>query len=230
MNALSVAEPAGREASLAAGKTAAAIPDNLLACHGCDLLLERREIGPGEELCCPRCGEVLLVAHRNPIERCLVLSLTGLLFLPFAFFMPLMTLDTMGLKNSGNIFDGVIHVWSTGYYFVAVILALTTIVFPLLKLGILFVVSLSLKRQRYADSLRWLMRLYVHLDEWAMLEVYMIGILVTIVKMHHLAHIKYDAGFFCFLGLLGATLSASLLMDREQFWQEIDRLRAAGND
>ncbi len=208
-----------------AGTAAASLPENVIACPGCDLLLASQKVEPGEELCCPRCGEVLLAPRRDPVERCLALSLTGLLFMPFAFFLPLMTLDTMGLKNSGNIFDGVIPVWGSGYIFVAVILALTTVFFPLLKLAILFTISLSLKLGRYRPGLCLLMRIYLHLDEWAMLEVYMIAILVTIVKMHHLAHIKYDAGFFCFLGLLGATLSASLLMDRERFWQEIDRLR-----
>ncbi|HIE07393.1 MAG TPA: paraquat-inducible protein A, partial [Desulfarculaceae bacterium] len=67
-----------------------------------------------------------------------------------------------------------------------------------------------------------LMRIYVHLDEWAMFEVFMIGILVTIIKMHHMAHIHYDIGLFCFVGLLAATLGSSMMMDKDEFWNLIE--------
>lgn len=194
-----------------------------LACPDCDLLLEDLPVVPGEKLCCPRCGEILKAPRTDSVNRTLALALTGLLLFPYAIFMPIMTLDTMGLKNSGNIFDEVITTWVSGYWFIAIILALTTILFPLTKLVLLFLITLNLKLKRYHSSLRLLMRGYIHLDEWGMLEVFMIGILVTIVKMHHMAHIHYDVGLFCFVGLLVAALGSSMMMDKDKFWRLIEQ-------
>lgn len=196
--------------------------DKIMACHGCDLLLEDIPVKPDEKLLCPRCGETLKAPKKDSVNRSLALSLTGLILFPFAMFMPVMTLDTMGLENSGNIVDGIITTWLLDHWFVAVILALTSCLFPLAKLTLLFIITLSLKLKRYPDYLRLLMRTYIHFDEWGMLEVYMIGILVTIIKIHHMANIHYDVGFFCFIGILGATLAASAIMDEEEFWNLIE--------
>ncbi|RLB68442.1 MAG: paraquat-inducible protein A, partial [Deltaproteobacteria bacterium] len=81
--------------------------NQVLACPGCDLLLEKLTLAPGEKLICPRCGETLHTPKKDSINHSLVLALTGLLLFPYAIFMPIMTLDTMGIKNTGTIFDGV---------------------------------------------------------------------------------------------------------------------------
>jgi len=196
--------------------------EQVIACPGCDLLVGRQHLNPGEKLYCPRCNEVLLAPKKNSIERSLALSLTVLLLFPSAMFLPIMTLDTMGLKNSGSIFDGVISTMATKHVFVGIILALTSIFFPLIKLALLFLVSLNLKLKRHPKTLPLMMRSYIHLDEWGMLEVFMIGVLVTIIKIHHMAHIRYDAGFFCFVGLMLVALCSSAMLDEDNYWHLIE--------
>ncbi len=197
--------------------------NRVLACPGCDLLLEKLTLTPGEKLICPRCGEILSAPKKDTINHSLVLALTGLLLFPYAIFMPIMTLDTMGIKNTGTIFDGVISTWDSGYIFVAMILALTSIIFPLIKFLLLFCISLNLKLNRTPYYLTSFMRTYIHLDEWGMLEVFMIGILVTIIKMHHMANIHYNAGFFCFVALMMVALGSSLMLDKDEFWFAIEQ-------
>ncbi len=196
--------------------------DQVIACHGCDLLLENLEPEPGARLCCPRCGEIVKTRKIDSINRTLAFTFSGLMLYPFAMFEPIMTLDTMGLRNQGNIFSCMTNTWHSGYGFVAIIVGLTSVFFPLAKLLLLFLVALQLKQGRSTPTLARLMRIYVHLDEWGMLEVFMIGLLVTIIKIHHLAHIHYDVGFFCFIGLLVMALGSSLMLDKEEFWKRIE--------
>ena len=172
---------------------------------------------------CPRCGKKLQAPKKNSIDKTLALSITALLLYPPAAFMPLMTLDTLGFEESGSIVDGVVQLYDKGYLFVSLLVLLTSLLFPLIKLSLLFVVSLSLKLKRYPDILPLLMRSFHYIDEWGMLEVYLIGILVTIIKMYHLANIHYDLGFFCFIGLLLVTLCSSTAMDEHLFWDLIER-------
>jgi len=195
---------------------------DLLACPDCDLLLEHKHIEPGQKACCPRCGHVLHAPKRNSVDKTLALALAGLIFFIPANFMPIMTLDTMGLKQAGSVLDGIQGIYDNGYFFVSLMVALTSLVFPLVKLSLLFYVSLHLKLKRYPHDLPLFMRWYNHLDEWGMLEVYMVGILVTIIKLHHIAHIHYDFGLICFIGLLFVALSSSVSMDEHEFWERIE--------
>lgn len=190
---------------------------DLLACPDCDLLLEHKLIAHGQKACCPRCGHILHAPKRNSVDKtlALALALAGLiLFIP-ANFMPIMTLDTMGFEQAGSVFDGIQVIYDSGYFFVALMVALTSLV-------CLFYVSLHLKLKRYPLDLPLFMRWYKHLDEWGMLEVYMVGILVAIIKLHHMAHIHYNFGFICFTGLLFIALSSSVSMDEHEFWERIE--------
>ncbi len=196
--------------------------DEIIACPGCDLLIDNITINPGEKITCPRCNEILSAPKNNSIDNSLVLALTGLILFPYAIFLPIMTLDTMGIKNTGTLFDGVVSTWNLGYLFVAVILALTSIIFPLIKFSLLFCISLNLKLKRTPSYLPLMMRTYIHSDEWGMLEVLMIGILVTIIKMHHMANIHYNVGFFCFIALMVIALCSSLMLDKDEFWNKIE--------
>jgi len=93
----------------------------------------------------------------------------------------------------------------------------------LIKLVMLFAVAGIIHTGRATRKTAVMFRYYQHLDEWGMLEVYMIGILVTIIKMLHMAHVEYDVGFYCFIGLLAATLGSAAVLDKNRFWKLIDR-------
>lgn len=197
-------------------------PGALLACPDCDMLMKKSHIEPGSKACCPRCGHILYIPVKDSVEKTLVCSLTGLLLFIPAIFLPIMTLDTMGLEQAGSIFDAVIVVYESGYRFVALMVALTSIIFPLVKLSLVFTIAFCLRIKRYPDFLPLFMRCYKHLDEWGMLEVFMVGILVAIIKLHHMAHIHYDFGFACFIGLLAMALYSSVTMDEHEFWERIE--------
>ncbi len=201
---------------------------NLLACPDCDLLLKKVDVDPGDASLCPRCGSNLDSPKQDSIDKTLALATSGLiLFIP-ANFMSIMSLNIMGMKGSGSVYDSIIAFFDSGYFFVAMILGLTSLIFPFVKLSLLFAVSLCLKIKRYPAFLKNLMRWYHHLDEWGMLEVYMLGILISIIKLHHMAHIHYDPGFFCFIGLLIVALSSSSAMDEHLFWELIEKNKTYG--
>ncbi len=204
------------------------ITKDLLLCPNCDLAIKPQPVKPGNVLICPRCATPILAPVNNSIEKTLALSLTGLiLFIP-AIFMPLLTFDVIGLESSGSIFDSAIALLSSGFYFTGLAVLLTSIIIPITKLSILFVVSFQLYVNSATKITALLFRFYKHIDEWGMLEVYMIGILVTIIKMLHLAKIHYDIGFFCFIALLIATISSSLFLDSNHFWEKIHEQRTKG--
>ena len=136
--------------------------------------------------------------------------------------MPLMTMKSLGFGDAANIIDSIINFYQTGYYLVAFMVLLSAVIFPLLLLISIFAVSAQLTLKRSPGYLTWLFRTYLHLEEWAMIEVYLLGIIVTIIKMSDTSHISYHSGVFCFSGLVLLTLAIATVIDRDVFWQAID--------
>lgn len=198
-----------------------------IACPDCDYLLEEIDLSEGKILRCPRCGSVLRRSVRNSLQKAVALSSAGLIVFVPAVTLPIMTFTVAGLKGTGNVVDAMLSLCEKGFYFVGLMVLLVSVLFPLLKLGLLFIVSIALLSRRVSGSVKYLFRLYQHLSEWGMVEVYMLGILVAIIKMYSMAAINYNTGFFCFSALVVLTVWSSAVIDEHLFWDLIEK---RGND
>ncbi|MBU1566887.1 MAG: paraquat-inducible protein A [Proteobacteria bacterium] len=196
--------------------------DHYTACPDCDLLLHKAEAPAGYSVVCPRCGKTLSRSTVAPISKVLALSIAGLiLYLP-AMLLPLMTFTSFGFSGSANILESILNFYRNDYYFVSLMVLLSAVVFPLILLTTIFYITCQLQRKRNPSSLRPLFRLHLYLEEWAMIEVYLLGILVTIIKMSGTSNIDYHSGILCFSCLVLITLAISTIVDRDLFWQEIE--------
>ncbi len=193
-----------------------------LLCSSCDLLMADVTPPPGHTVRCPRCGRRLHKWKTNSIEKTLAISLTGLLLYLPANFMPLLTLDILGMNTSSSLFASTLSMFDQGQYIVGILIVLCGFFLPLLLLALIFSVSLALYRGwRHPWVARALTYIH-HLREWAMVDVYLIGVFVTIIKMSHMATISCDIGLFCFIGLVVSTIGALSAMDRRLFWSRLE--------
>lgn len=194
---------------------------NLAACPDCDLLMPKYEIPVQHTLHCPRCGKKIYKRVKNSLSKVLALSISGLLLYLPAILLPLMTLKSLGFADSANILESVINFYNNGYYFVSLMVLFSAIIFPCILLSLIFIISINLHRKKYPTSLKKLFRTYLHIEEWAMVEVYLLGIMITIIKMQDTADIYYHSGIFCFAILVLTTLTISTTIDKPLFWQLI---------
>ncbi|HEB69276.1 MAG TPA: paraquat-inducible protein A [Desulfobulbus sp.] len=191
-------------------------------CPDCDLLLTSIDPPPGHTVRCPRCGRRLHKWKVHSIEKTLAISLTGLLLYIPANFMPLLTFDILGLNSSSSLFDSTLTMFQQGQDAVGIMVILSGFIFPLLILSLLLAVSSGLYFNRPTSWMSRLLRWYHHLAEWAMTDVYLIGVFVTIIKMSHMAEIEFNTGFFCFVGVVLATIAAQSTMDHHLFWSRLE--------
>lgn len=195
----------------------------LIACHECDLLLERPIILDSQAARCPRCSSMLISARHNSIERTLALSCAGLLLILPALFYPLLTLELLGNTQTQTIFSSALALLDDGLWFLALLVLLFAMLVPLCKLLLLLWVSLALHCSLKLPALAPAMRSYQHLDEWGMLEVYLLGTLVSIIKLSSMATLLPGIGLFCLGGLILVTTLSSSMLDHDLFWHQIGR-------
>jgi paraquat-inducible protein A len=204
------------------GPTPTIPPSEVTVCPDCGLLLQPLAPRRNQTTICPRCSQQLHRYKHNAIQKALALSLTGLLlFLP-ANFLPLLTFTVLGIATRSSIAQACLHLFDQGQYFVGVIVVLTTLIFPLAILSGLLLITLGLTQQQKGAWMGRLFRLYHHLTEWAMTDVFLVGVLITIVKMAHMAAVTLNAGFFCLIGLVVVTVVCQTVIDPHLFWSLMD--------
>ena len=142
-----------------------------------------------------------------------------------ANLMPMIGIKVLGNTKDGTLWSGVITLFSEDMWAVATLVFLSSILFPLLNIILSLLVSGHLffrKPNRYlAHWMRWLQ----HIDEWAMLEVYMLGIIVACVKLASSSELKFGFGLYAFVALLIVTGMLASSLDKVLFWQQIGQLR-----
>ncbi|NTZ86907.1 PqiA/YebS family transporter subunit [Burkholderia metallica] len=178
-------------------------PDNLIACHECDLLLQRpprlRALVPH----CPRCSaRVSGAAHgRRTLDRMCATALAALLTYCVAQAFPIVALDAAGIASHATLGDAVRALGSNGQPVVAVLVFCTTMLFPLLELAAWLYLLVPLRAGRVPRRFAPILHGVQRLRPWSMVEVLMLGVLITIVKMTSLAHVIAGPALFAFAGL-----------------------------
>ncbi len=192
------------------------------ACPACDLLLRQPPDDSGVTFFCPRCGKTLHKTIPQSVEKVLAFSLAGLLLFIPANFMPLVTMSILGLEKHSSIFDSVLALYDQGLFLVGSTVLSMALLFPLVTLGLLCIVSLGIATGRRSLLLLLLFRGYHYLTEWAMMDVYLIGIFVTIIKLSGMAKVHFDFGLFCFIGMVITAIAAQSCLSYQEFWQRLD--------
>lgn len=195
--------------------------ERLIACHECDLLLRKPLTSAGEKVECPHCGYELYTHRSQVVRRSLALVITALLLYLPANFLPIMQLNLLGQVTEDTVWSGVLGLYSSGMQSIAVVVFMCSMAVPLLKLLCQFAVLLSIRLDIGRSYGLLLYRIYHHMREWGMLEVYLMGILVAIVKLVDLADLSIGLGLFCFIALLLVQVWLEVTMSPHQIWEAL---------
>ncbi|OPG74398.1 paraquat-inducible protein A [Pseudomonas ogarae] len=202
----------------------------LVACHECDLLMRKPQLAHGEKAECPRCGYELYAHRHNVVERSLALVIAALLLYVPANFLPIMQLNLLGQSSQDTVWSGVVGLFDTGMQGVSAVVFLCSMGIPLLKLLCQLAVLLTIRLDVGRSYGLLLYRIYHHLRDWGMLEVYLMGVLVAIVKLADMAAMTIGVGLVCFISLLLVQVWLEVVMSPHQIWQALSGEDAHAGD
>lgn len=194
----------------------------LRECTGCGLFQIVPALGPEERADCLRCGTGLRRTRRDPMDRCLALTVASLVLLVVLWSAMLMRVSTAGIVHESTIASGPLELVKHGLWPLALVVAFTTALAPLAKyLGMLYVL-VGLRTRRPFPHLGKVFLFSRRMGLWAMLEVLLLGVFVAYTKLGDLVHVEVGAAVAA-LGLLTVTqLWADTALDPDQVWEEIE--------
>jgi paraquat-inducible protein A len=198
----------------------------LAACPECDLLLDLLPVPPrrGRAVVCPRCGALLY--KRGSLEKTLAIACAALVLLALGIAFPVIGLEINGQRTEATVFDAVAVLSRQGMPAIAVLVLLTTTVVPLLELVAAIWLVLPLHFGHRPPAFVGVFRALQRVRPWAMAEVFLLGILVAMVKLSHLAELLPGIAMWSFGGLmLLLTALTEFAQPRELWrtWQAIDK-------
>lgn len=192
-------------------------------CPECDLAMVPPELVAGTSVQCRRCHHILLDAKHGSLSQLMAFIIMGLLFYIPANALPILSLSLMGDEQHNTVLAGVRSLYEAEYIFVAVVVFLCAILIPLIRLVVLFfIIIIAIKKCKLLRVARTLFRLYHRLGEWSMLEIYLLGILVAIVKLVDIASVHPGMGMVCFIGLMLSEIGISLMLNKHYLWKLLE--------
>jgi paraquat-inducible protein A len=177
------------------------------------------------DLCCPRCGALLIKGCDDGITRALALSLSGLLLFIPASALPLLELNILGQSSHCTMIRGAAQMYQAGDPWMASLVLFCSLLAPLCILGLLLFITLTLTLGQRSRLLVPALKLYQTLAEWVMLDVYLIGILISFIKMKDFGDILSGMGLYCFIGVMATTTLSMLAFSTHQAWHLIEEMK-----
>jgi paraquat-inducible protein A len=196
------------------------VRSDTLCCATCGLTLQVDALSRGQRAECPRCGATVSEGPHGSLQLTAALAIAALILYVPANIYPILRMHFYGAYSENTVWDGVVSLAQANQYFVALIVFLASIVIPVMKLaGLLYLVIAA--RFKLGRRLRGRTRIYRFIDvigPWAMLDVFLLAILVAMVQLGHLATIWPGPGLLAFTCVVVLTILASQTFDPHLIW------------
>ncbi|MFP3565005.1 paraquat-inducible protein A [Paraburkholderia sp. SIMBA_030] len=201
----------------------------LIACHECDLLFRKPPGVTGQVACCSRCGASLKGIHGAglPLDWICAVAVAALITFFIAQAFPVIALKANGMASEATLFGAVRSLWTDHMRLVAMMVFCSAILFPLIELLAFLYVLVPLRIGKLPPHFNRMLRVVQLVRPWGMVEVFMLGVLITIVKMVSIAQVIPGTGLFAF-GALTLMLGIVAAFDPGRLWEIRDEMKLRG--
>ena len=196
----------------------------MIACHACDLLVDVSELKHGARAYCPRCGHFLTRYRQDMVSRVLAFTIAAMILLTVALNYPFLSFAASGLESVMTLRAAPGALMDYGMTTLAIIVAAFIILIPAVMLILLCVISITILMGSSTSLLRASAKLVFELETWAMVEVFLIGVIVSLVKIAAMATVELGIAFWAYAGFAICFTMAMVTLDRYQCWELIEAL------
>jgi paraquat-inducible protein A len=190
----------------------------LTACHECDLLQRKPILPSGGIACCRRCKAILFRRTPNSLDRALAYTLGAAILFIIANMFPIVGLEVQGNANATSLYGAVESIWKNDMEDVALLVFATTILIPAVEISLMLYVLVPLKFGRLPGEMSAILRILQSVRPWSMTQVFILGVLVALVKLAHLAHVVPGVALWAFGGLILSLTAAVATFNTHELW------------
>ena len=190
----------------------------LVACHACGILA--RAVSPAAPGHCPRCGERLAWRREDALQRTWAFLIAAAICYVPANLLPVLTTVTVVSSDSDTIMGGVVYLWTSGSWPLALVVLVASVMIPIGKIVALAYILLTVQRGSALDN-RQRTRLYRVVEiigRWSMLDVFVDTFTVALVQLSPLMAVEPGPGVVFFMSVVVLTMLAAQSFDPRLIW------------
>jgi paraquat-inducible protein A len=196
--------------------------DTLMACHECDLLNHIGELAEGQSALCVRCGTVLYRRKPNSFDRSLALTVTGLVLFVMVNVYPLLEIKSGSLYQATTLMGSVHVLLDTGMWHVGILVFLSAVLFPFLELVCMLYILIPLYLKKRPWKLSRTLAFIQSIKPWGMMEVFMLGILVSVIKLVKMMKVIPGISLYALAILIFILAAVTTAFDFHQAWETLE--------
>jgi paraquat-inducible protein A len=190
----------------------------LVSCETCSLL--SRPVNQAEPGYCPRCGGELAVRHHDSIQYTWALVIAAAICYIPANMLPVLNTNALGKSEPDTIISGVIFLYTSGSWPLALIVLVASVMVPLGKLIALVYLLITVQRHSIRSNRERtrLYRMVEFIGRWSMLDVFVDTFTVALVQLQPLMSVQPGAGVLFFAAVVVLTMLAAESFDPRLIW------------
>ena len=200
-----------------------------IACSDCGTLQDLPRLEAGTAALCPTCDNWMERTSGRGVTAGLACAIATLALLFPANLLPLMSVSVLGMTRESEIISGVVVLWNGQWVIVASLVAAFVVILPFLRFGLLACVLGNVRLGRKPSWIGPAFRWCLHLDQWAMPDVFLIGFAIGYSRVASNLTVSIEAGGFCLIAAALLCMLSRATLDRRTVWRAIAPEHAAPN-
>lgn len=191
-------------------------------CRDCGLLQELPDLPMGTIAACSRCDSMLHQQRRHALPLSFTCSALGLVLFGMAFWLPTASVAMPGGRSAtSDLFTGPELLRQAGAWELSVVVVLTLLVLPGFDLGASLAMSVGVW---LGNVPRWVRRAFATLptlSSWAMVEVFMLGATISLVRLRAWMQVEFGPALFALGGVTLCSIGIGAALDRRALWARV---------
>ena len=185
--------------------------------HGCPVCTS---VGPVVETHCARCGADFHSDWKHSIQKTWAWLVTSIiLYLP-ANALPIMHTRFLGRDTENTILGGVVSLWGHGSYPIAIVIFVASVLVPIGKFVVLAWLAISVQFGHTGGRRHRILlyRVTEFVGRWSMVDVFVVGILVSLIQLGNIMTILPGPAALAFAGMVVTSMLAAISFDPRLIW------------
>ena len=173
---------------------------------------------------CPCCGAHLHLRHSKSLERTIALLITAVILYIPANTLPIMQTYQFGQPDPATILGGVLILIDMGSYPIAAVIFIASVMVPIAKMLAIAYLALGVKRGgKISAQQRTIMyRMTEFVGKWSMVDVFVVAILVSLVRLEGLLTIEPGLAAAAFASVVVVTMLSAHAFDARLIWDNCE--------
>lgn len=196
------------------------------ACPNCDLIIEVPRIAAKQVAVCPHCHTKLCSANLNNDARIVALSLSSLIMLLSSMFYPFISFSSSGITQTITLPDAARILFNYDSDLLGIFIDLSIIGLPMALLVTLIPLHLGLLKVLPYGFAKRLLKYTLAIEPWVMSEIFLIGVLVSMVKIMSMADISFGVSFWAYVAFVIFYIATLTQLNHRRLWDQVQPIKA----